>query len=153
MHDRVKSLWYSLVQRVVKSKVDIALAFSILLRFPILFVSGLKFLVTRNFLKENKLWLAIKTFSLLEISLMALHTNFNKTLCCTALVWQCTNYWIFFFFFFFNNYNYSKQFNIFNQDLTLSCKMMKNGQTFFKILWCEHRKIFKVCLAFFQHWP
>ena len=30
--------------------------------------------------------------------------------------------------------------------------MLKNGQTYFKILRCSHRKIFKVCLAIFQHY-
>ena len=30
--------------------------------------------------------------------------------------------------------------------------MLKNGQHTLKILRCEHRKIFKVCLAIFQHY-
>ena len=30
--------------------------------------------------------------------------------------------------------------------------MLKNDQTYFKILRCEHRKIFKVCLAIFQQY-
>ena len=29
---------------------------------------------------------------------------------------------------------------------------VENGQTYLKILRCEHRKIFKVCLAIFQHY-
>ena len=29
--------------------------------------------------------------------------------------------------------------------------MMENGQTYFNILRCEHRKIFEVCLAIFHH--
>ena len=36
--------------------------------------------------------------------------------------------------------------------LTLYFIMLKNGQTYFKNLRCEHRKIFKVCLVFFQHY-
>ena len=30
--------------------------------------------------------------------------------------------------------------------------MLKNGQTYFKILRCEHCKIFKECSAIFQHY-
>ena len=37
------------------------------------------------------------------------------------------------------------------KELTLSCIMLKNGQTYLKILKWEQRKIFKVCLAIFQH--
>ena len=33
--------------------------------------------------------------------------------------------------------------------ITLSCIMLKNGQTYFKNLWCKQHKIFKVCLAIF----
>ena len=33
--------------------------------------------------------------------------------------------------------------------LTLSCKMAKHT---LKILWCEHRNVFKVCLAILQHY-
>ena len=36
--------------------------------------------------------------------------------------------------------------------LTLYFIMLKNGQTYFKILRCEHRKIFKECSAIFQHY-
>ena len=38
--------------------------------------------------------------------------------------------------------------------LTLYCIMLENGQTYFKnfAVRCEHRKIFKVCLAIFQHY-
>ena len=35
---------------------------------------------------------------------------------------------------------------------TLYFIMLKNGQTYFKILRCEHCKILKVCLAIFQHY-
>ena len=30
--------------------------------------------------------------------------------------------------------------------------MLKNGQTYFKILQCEHHKIFRIYLAIFQHY-
>ena len=30
--------------------------------------------------------------------------------------------------------------------------MLKNGEMHFKNLLCKHRKIFKVCLAIFQHY-
>ena len=35
---------------------------------------------------------------------------------------------------------------------TLYVIMLKNDQTYFKILGCSHCKIFKVCLAIFQHY-
>ena len=35
------------------------------------------------------------------------------------------------------------------KSLTLYFIMLKNGQTYFK---CDHRKIFKACLAIFQHY-
>ena len=34
---------------------------------------------------------------------------------------------------------------------TLSCIMMKNGWTYSKILRCEQRKIFELCLTIFHH--
>ena len=36
--------------------------------------------------------------------------------------------------------------------LTLYFIMLKNGQLSLKILWCSHRKIFKVCSTIFQHY-
>ena len=39
-----------------------------------------------------------------------------------------------------------------SDDVNLSCKMLKNGQKYLKILQYEHLKIFKVCVAIFQRY-